>query len=212
MAQGGAAGAGASDDAARFEEAHRLLRDDGSIQFDLPQFVEPTTPEWLKWLAGTFEAAFPYLKTLFWAGLAAAALFILYTVFRRLQGRDWPWRRTDIATNTPELQPAEAPARALLQDADALAAAGRFTEAVHLLLHRSIEDIERRRPSSVRPALTSRDIAASGSIPPGPKAGFQTIVKMVEQGLFARRPLGEADWRDCRIAYEEFAFASGWKQ
>jgi hypothetical protein len=33
----------------------------------------------------------------------------------------------------------------------------------------------------------------------------------VERALFARRPLGADDWRDCRAAYEEFAFAEGWQ-
>ena len=34
---------------------------------------------------------------------------------------------------------------------------------------------------------------------------------LVERSLFAQRPLGESDWRDCRAAYEEFAFAEGWR-
>src|SRR3546814_12270255 len=46
-----------------------------------------------------------------------------------------------------------------------LAASGHYAEAVHLLLRRSIEEIERRRPHLVRPALTSRDIADSAAIP-----------------------------------------------
>jgi hypothetical protein len=34
---------------------------------------------------------------------------------------------------------------------------------------------------------------------------------LVERSLFARRPLGPDDWRDCRVAYREFAFAEGWQ-
>ena len=34
---------------------------------------------------------------------------------------------------------------------------------------------------------------------------------LVERSLFARRPLAEGDWRDCRAAYEDFAFAEGWR-
>ena len=34
---------------------------------------------------------------------------------------------------------------------------------------------------------------------------------LVERSLFARPPLGADDWRDCRAAYEEFAFAEGWR-
>ena len=35
---------------------------------------------------------------------------------------------------------------------------------------------------------------------------------MVERSLFARaRRSAAGDWRDCRAAYEEFAFAEGWR-
>jgi len=80
-----------------------------------------------------------------------------------------------------------------------------------LLLFRSIEDIDSRRPDLVRPALTSRDIAALPAIPERPRGAFARIAMLVERSLFARRPLGEPDWRDCRAAYEEFAFADGWR-
>ncbi|HWT13705.1 MAG TPA: DUF4129 domain-containing protein, partial [Allosphingosinicella sp.] len=81
----------------------------------------------------------------------------------------------------------------------------------HLLLFRSIEDIESRRPRLVRPALTSRDIAALDAIPERPRGAFSRMARLVERSLFARRPLAEGDWRDCRAAYEEFAFVEGWR-
>jgi len=34
---------------------------------------------------------------------------------------------------------------------------------------------------------------------------------MVERSLFAGRPLVPDDWSQCRAAYEEFAFAEGWR-
>jgi len=108
-------------------------------------------------------------------------------------------------------RPEAAPARALLSEADQLAAKGLFSEAAHLLLFRSIADIDSRRPDLVRPALTSRDIAALDAIPGRPRSAFARIAMLVERSLFAGRPLGEGDWRDCRAAYEEFAFAEGWR-
>jgi hypothetical protein len=33
----------------------------------------------------------------------------------------------------------------------------------------------------------------------------------VEKSLFGRRPLDAEDWRDCRAAYENFAFSAEWK-
>src|SRR3546814_10172873 len=52
-------------------------------------------------------------------------------------------------------------ARALLAEADALAAEGRFAEAAHLLLYRSVEDIEGRRPGLVKPDRKSTRLNSS---------------------------------------------------
>src|SRR6185369_17130871 len=96
-------------------------------------------------------------------------------------------------------------ARELLSEADALAAQGLYSEAAHLLLFRSIEDIDDKRPDLLRPALTSRDICALEEIPGPPRSAFARIAAMVERSLFAGRPLVSSDWGDCRAAYEEFA-------
>ena len=91
-----------------------------------------------------------------------------------------------------------------------MAAEGLYGEAARLILHRSIEDIQAHRPALVRPALTSRDIAGLAALPGGPRAAFARIAMLVERSLFARRALAADDWRDCRAAYEEFAFAESW--
>ena len=44
-----------------------------------------------------------------------------------------------------------------------------------------------------------------------PRHAFARIATLVERSLFALRPLGEGDWRDARSAYEDFAFAEGWR-
>jgi hypothetical protein len=199
--------------AADFAAAHRELVADPSIQFAFSEPKPPEVPGWLKWLGEFLVDIFPLLKILFWVGAAAGVIAIAYVVARRLSGSEWPWRRrrTDADADTPDWRPEEAPARALLGEADALAAAGRYSEAAHLLLFRSIEEIEARRPRLVRPALTSRDIASEPAIPPGPRQAFAAIVMMVERSLFGGRSLGETDWGQCRAAYEEFAFAGAWR-
>jgi len=127
-------------------------------------------------------------------------------------GREWRWgRRGGEAGPDTSWRPDEAPARALLAEADVLAGQGRFSEAARLLLFRSLEDIEARRPELVRPALTSRDIAALAEIPERPRGAFTRIAALVERGLFARIDLGESDWGEARAAYEHFAFAGAWR-
>ena len=185
-----------------------LLLADRSIQFDLESYEPAPTPDWLKWLADFLSTDHPVLRSLLWVLAGAALLFILYLIARRLAGDRWPWRGKGEAGGGGSGGPGGGPARALLGEADALAARGDYSEAAHLLLFRSIEDIDSRRPDLVRPALTSRDIAALAAIPVRPRAAFARIAEAVERALFARRPLGADDWRDCRSGYEEFAFAA----
>ena len=212
MPQQNAAGAASPESAASFAEAHRRLLADSSIQFELVPYQQPESPAWLRGLGEFLEAIFPVLRILFWVGVAALALYILYVVARRLSGSQWPWaKRAPEEDQEESWRPAEAPARALLREADVLAAEGRFSEAAHLLLFRSIEEIESRRPKLVRPALTSRDIAGAPELPNEPRRAFSTIVKLVERSLFGECMLGEQDWRECRTAYESFAFAGAWR-
>lgn len=193
-----------------FAEAHRALLADDSIQFELKNFEPPQTPDWLRWLGEFLTSEHPVLQGLLWLVVGSLGLLILYFLARWLAGRGWRWRRGG-EEEGEGWRPETAPARALLGEADALAARGEYSEAVHLLLFRSIEDLGSRRPELVRPALTSRDIAALPAIPERPRGAFARIAMAVERSLFARRPLAEGDWRECRAAYESFAFAESWR-
>lgn len=195
-----------------FAAAHRELLADRAIQFQLQEYQPPVTPEWLRSFGEFLRAIFPVLEILFWVLLAALVLWILYAIGRRVFGADWPWRGRAAGEPVLDLQPEQGRARTLLAEADTLAGEGRFAEAVHLLLFRSIDDIDERRPAVVRPALTSRDIAALEEIPAAPRSAFQRLVMAVERNLFAGRSLGADDWRDCRDAYQEFAFAESWRR
>jgi hypothetical protein len=199
-------------DPAAFARAHRELLADRDIQFDLPHFVAPKPPAWLGALFRLLEAMGPVLTILFWVVLAAIVLVLLYAILRWFQGASlaWPWRRSRSAATAEPWQPEAAPARALLAEADALAAGADYDAAARLLLQRSIEEIDRNRPQVVRPALTSRDLAAQPALPPGPRSAFARIAMAVERSLFGRRRLAEPDWRDCRAAYEVFAFSPEW--
>ncbi len=214
-------GSQSGDAAGDFAAAHERLLGDRSIQFELPpstmvpsgqpQYapppptgagVAPSLPD------PTAAGASPAVQILLWGTLAILVMLMLYWVARNVRDR----RRAPGGKEEPEagLQPEAAPALALLGEADALAADGHYGEAARLILHRSIEDIEARRPALVRPALTSRDIAGLPALPGGPRAAFARIAMLVERSLFARRALGADDWRDCRAAYQEFAFAESW--
>lgn len=197
--------------AERFDQAHEALLRDRTIQFDATAFQPPEVPDWLEGLLRILGS--PTFRVIFWVVLGLVALALAAIILNRFWGVPLPWRRraAHAPADEPIWQSEAAPARALLHEADALAVQGRFDEAAHLLLFRSIEDIEARRPHLVKPALTSRDIAAAPQIPSSARTSFGAIVAIVERSLFGGRKLGEEEWRDCRSAYETFAFGKAWQ-
>jgi len=196
---------------AKLAAAHEAMLHTPGLQFSFTAYEPPKPPSWLEAVARAFEAIAPILKWVFWAGLAAAAALILFFIARELMQvrlrRRGPRAKGD---KVADWRPEPARARALLEDADRLAAEGRYDEAVHLLLFRSIDDFSGRKPGAVRPALTSRDIAGLPAMPARARAAFEAIARTVEASFFAARPAGAADFAQCRQAYERFAFPEVW--
>jgi hypothetical protein len=192
----------------------------GEIQtaFPPPPPPPPPTPEWLKSLfdaiGSFFQWSAPAAKPLMWIAVAVVLLFLLYyfvPAFARWVD-NLPFRRKagdDDAEGGAGLAEAGA-ARALLAEADALAAEGRFAEAVHLLLYRSVEDIEGRRPGLVKPAMTSRDLAEARDLPVVAQGAFSRIARAVEISLFGGRSIDAGAWEQCRSAYAELTVPKNW--
>lgn len=225
-----AAGSGAD----QFAAAYKALRADPSIQFNLPPpEPPPQPPAWLKalseWLdyvlapvgrflrwVGSFLPDAAYARILLWSVLVLGLLALSLALYNRLRSGEWSLKLPRLApvADIPveeEWAPEDEPVRSWLEEADALAREGRFAEAIHHLLFRSIEDIARRRPNSIRPALTSREIAASPAIPSRARELFANIALLVERSLFGGRPVGERDWVAARAAYSDLAFAGTWR-
>ncbi len=195
-----------------FAHAHAHLLADTRIQFALPPAPTPHTPHWLEVIAHWLRAAWPVLRILTWLALAGIALFILVMIVSQFIDIRWPWRRaTAVAAAEPDWQPDAAPVRALLAEADALAAVGRYAEAARLILQRSVEDIMKRRPGLVRPATTSRDLARTPEIPTDARPAFGAIADVVEISLFANRGATADAWQRARNAYADFALAGNWR-
>lgn len=179
------------------------------LQFAFPEAEVPRPPAWADWLVRLFEAIGPFLKVLFWAGLAIGAALIVAVAAREIAAT-YKRRKAGLAVAPVDWAPEPAKAQALLEDADRLAAEGRYDEAVHLLLFRSIDELAGRRPQDVRPALTSRDIAQIAAMPGPARSAFTRIAQVVEKSFFGGRPVGAGEFGECRRAYEAFAFAEGW--
>ena len=99
-------------------------------------------------------------------------------------------------------------ALALHDDADRLAAEGRYDEATHLLLKRSVGQIAAARPGLLEPSSTAREIAELPALSEAARGAFALIAGRVERSLFALRSLTADDWRAARAAYADFALAA----
>ena len=190
------------------------MRVSSDIQFaPLPPIQPPQTPDWLRllgeWLRWLFEPvgralglSWPVIEKIFIALALLGAAFLLWRlVVQPLLAQ----RRKPNPAAAEDWAPGRAHAVALLEDADRLAAEGRFGEAAHLLLQRSVHHIAVARPAWLHPASTAREIAALPQLPERARTAFAVIAARVERSLFALRELDAADWQAARGAYADFA-------
>lgn len=212
------AAAAGGDAAATLESAHRALLERRDLQFNLDarEVTEPPRPpDWLRefsqWLGSLFDGLGPVFEVLFWGLVALAVLALLFLIVRELGGLDWALPKRKAKPVVEAYHPQTQVAHALLADADELAAQGRFAEAVHTLLLRSIEDMRRWRPRTVRPSLTSRDIGALDGLPTTARPAFAAMAQLVETSLFGGQPVDAQDFARSRTAYAAFAFEKAWQ-
>ena len=208
------AGAPGPDSAEAGERAWAAARAMREIQYaPVPPYQVPKSepPEWLvaliRFLAELFAPLGRWLGT-GWSLIeytllvlaVLGAIWIGWTLLLR-------WRLAQATAPTAGPRPVidRAAALALLEDADALAAEGRFDEAVHLLLRRSVHHIAAARPDWLSPSSTAREIALIPGLPAAARQAFALIAREVERSLYALRALAAEDWRRAREAYAAFA-------
>lgn len=196
-----------------FAKAHARLVTDNSMQFDLPTFKPPEIPVWFKPLAEFIKSISPTFPYIFWGAVALGVGLVAWFIFKETRGMAfrWPWQKKAAEDEEPEWAPDATAARALLTEAEALAAAGHYAEAARLLLLRSVEDIARRRPEFLKPSITARDISVADAIPGGARKSFAAIARVVEVSAFGSASVSADAWTQCRAAYGAFALAGSWR-
>ena len=197
----------------KLDDAHRRLLQQQDLQFTFAPPAEQPPPQTNSGVLEFLRFLEPVFTVIFWGGLAAVILAILFFIGREVvQGR---YSREKAPEKSPVQESTYRPeperARALLHDADALAAEGRFDDAVRALLHRSIDDIEKRSPRSVRRAQTGREIAELPVLSAAAGEAFAPLVRAVERSWFGCTRLDENDYNACRKAYADFALPEAWK-
>lgn len=201
-----------ANDALAHAHAGLVGRDD--IQFSLPAYAQPKVPEWLRAMGHFLREYNRPLEWIVWIAGAAILLTVLYYLIRTYAPALVAWRPRPRETPDAALEewrPTAAEARKLLEESDALAAVGDYAQAVHLILLRSIEDIDERRPRLVRPTLTSREIGRLPDLPSAARSAFVSIAQTVERALFAGHPVGAEEFARARAQYADFAFPQAWR-
>jgi Domain of unknown function (DUF4129) len=195
------------------DEAHRRLLEQKDLQFTFTTESERAVAQPNTGFLEFLRPLEPVFNVIFWGGLAVVILTILYFIGREVwqirYGREQ--KPAKAAVQETVYRPEPERARALLLDADALAAEGRFEDAVRALLHRSIDDIEQRSPRSVRRAQTGREIAQLPLLSTAARDAFTPLVRAVERAWFGGARLDESDYNACRKAYADFALPEVWK-
>lgn len=203
-------------DSAAVAKAHAALLRHTDYQFTLPTFKQPEPPAWLRALQEFLSKHWTAVEWTFWIVAGAILLSVAVVLLRQywplLRDRRWSRPKEEPASRpTAEWRPTTVQARRLLEEADALAGQGQYAEAVHLLLLRSIEDIEERRPQSLRRAFTSREIERLHVLPDAARVAYAGISRVVERALFAGHAVGAPEFERARKEYEDFAFPTVWR-
>jgi hypothetical protein len=202
------------------DRAHADYLNRRDMQLERPEWeaepIDPPDPppQWLKWLGDLLGNLSPLFQFVFYAVIAAVVLGFLYFVFgeaiRVRFGKRGEGKVDEGDDILIDVRPDAGMARGLLEEADALARAGKFAEAVHLLLFRSIEDIQTRLEGGVPKSLTAREIGGLQHLPERAKSGLGPIIRIVERSFFGGRPVDSEGWQEARASYEDFAFGEGW--
>ncbi len=195
------------------------LSADPSFQTSLPvPPPDPIQPD-LSFLNGIFAAIGAFFAfigpALFWilvVGGIALLCFVLFSIGRAIYERrdrlnallkkDAP----EDVLSTMDVRPDEHFAKNLLSEADKLASEGRYGEAIRLLLHSSISDMQERIHKRIGVSLTAREIGQLGSIPDDSRSALHRIIYTVEINVFGEQDVSSDDFVKARHDYTVFAF------
>ncbi len=177
--------AAADDEISR--RAARILSD-GAYQTELPHAKAPLD------LHLPLEPLELLLRILAWGALAVLAFLAIAWLARRL------------APGAREVELAEpdgpGPVAIPIASAEALAAEGRWAEAIHALLLETLQALS--RAARLAPSLTSREIVVRVPLPERAREALSGLVLAVELSRFGGAIPAEDDYRACLGRFRAF--------
>src|SRR5215475_3825340 len=179
--------------AAQSPQDVQQLADQAIRRLDL-QTSFPVVPELIRW-------RLPLPAELLWIVIGIALIVLLYSfrdlipILRSRQGDDWMSEEAFAGGGK-----AGSPAAAL-GAADELAAAGRFVEAMHVLLLQGLAAIRAGLDEEFADSLTSREILRRARLSDPGRASLRDMVNRVEWTYFGQYPAALADYQACRASF-----------
>ena len=149
------------------------------------------------------------LELLLWVALAVVVIFALYSLFQALDR----WGLGKQKGKDDEVEPARKVAidtsdifdHATLAEADRLAAAGNYAEAVHAILIFSIGILRTKLDLILNPSLTAREVVETVPIKEAARSALHLIVSKSELFHFGGRLASAADYAACRQSFLTFS-------
>ncbi len=190
---------------------------DGPYQTELdlakPREAQKRNWDW-SWLRDLFsfsDSMAPAVRAILYILCIAGICLILFAVFRGLSGR---FRQN--AGIAEEIDEASVTIRTrrfdgvgTLSDADALAEAGRYAEAVRVLMFRSLEFLRSGIGDALFPYLTSREILLISGLDAAERDALRRIVATEEVSHFGEARLNAEAYQICRRDFMVFSGQAG---
>src|SRR5436853_5711333 len=188
--------------------AAALARSRGHVAAQSPQQVQQLADQTIRRL--DLQTSFPVVpepirftlpSEILWIVIGLALVVMLYAfrdlipILRSGQGSDWMSEEASGGGGK-----VGSPAAAL-GAADELAAAGRFVEAMHVLLLQGLAAIRSGLDEEFADSLTSREILRRSRLPDPGRASLRDIVNRVELTYFGQYPASLADYQACRASF-----------
>lgn len=143
---------------------------------------------------------------LLWGLVVVAALLVGLTMYRQLTsyaGEEAPTPTSRPATDAQLAAVIERPR----DDADELASQGRFADAIHTLLLRTLHELASQKLVRVTPSMTSREILGKVALLGDAREALQGLIVAVEQTWFGDDVPQVEDYQRCRAEFDRFAAA-----
>lgn len=145
-------------------------------------------------------------EALLWLVAIALGVVLLTALISRLRSRRRPVAAVGPRPSTPaQVVTFEVP----LGEAEALAAQGRFGEAIHVLLLKTLALLGGAAGVPVPPALTSREILDRIPLDPPSRGALGALVDEVEISWFGGALPDADDWARCLEHFRRFAAVHG---